>query len=70
MIRTLALFLIRTYQLVIRPQLGGGCRHVPSCSNYARQAIERHGVFVGVSLTARRLARCHPLGSSGYDPVP
>ncbi len=70
MIRRLALLPIRAYQLLIRPQLGGGCRHTPSCSDYALQAIERHGVLRGLSLTARRLSRCHPLGSSGYDPVP
>lgn len=70
MIHRLAILLIRAYQSLIRPHLGGGCRHVPSCSNYCVEAIERHGVLHGVSLTARRLSRCHPLGTSGYDPVP
>jgi putative membrane protein insertion efficiency factor len=62
--------LIRLYQLTLSPFLGGACRFTPSCSAYARQAIEVHGAWRGTWLAARRLARCHPLGSSGYDPVP
>ena len=62
--------LIRLYQLTLSPFLGGACRFTPSCSTYARQAIEVHGAWRGTWLAARRLARCHPLGSSGYDPVP
>lgn len=68
--RALALALIRLYQVALGPQLGGGCRHVPSCSAYAREAIERHGVRRGTVLALRRVARCHPLGTHGYDPVP
>ncbi len=68
--RTLVLGLIRLYQIALSPLLGGACRHHPSCSAYAREAVERHGVRRGVPLALRRLARCHPLGSSGYDPVP
>jgi hypothetical protein len=66
----LAIALIRLYQLLFSPLTRGHCRYHPSCSEYARQAIERHGVLRGVWLAARRLARCHPLGASGYDPVP
>jgi len=69
-VRALALLLIRAYQLVLAPRLAGGCRHLPSCSNYAAEAIERHGVARGGWMALRRLARCHPLGRHGYDPVP
>jgi putative membrane protein insertion efficiency factor len=67
--RTLAVVLIRLYQLVLSPFTRGACRFEPSCSEYARQAIERHG-WRGFGLSLRRLSRCHPLGSSGFDPVP
>ena len=66
--RALALLLIRAYQRLISPAFRGHCRFTPSCSDYAREAIERHG-WRGAWLAARRLLRCHPLGSSGYDPV-
>jgi hypothetical protein len=68
--RALALLLIRAYQHLLAPLLGGACRHQPSCSRYAAEAIERHGVARGGALALRRLLRCHPLGTSGYDPVP
>ena len=68
--RPLALLLIRGYQQLISPLLGGGCRHLPSCSQYAREAIERHGLRRGLPLALGRLLRCHPLGTRGYDPVP
>jgi putative membrane protein insertion efficiency factor len=62
--------LIWIYQQVWSPHAAGACRHVPSCSNYASEAVRRHGALRGAWLAMRRLARCHPLGSSGYDPVP
>ncbi len=62
--------LIRCYQLFISPVLGPSCRYLPSCSDYAAEAIERHGALAGTWLALRRLARCHPWGGSGYDPVP
>jgi putative membrane protein insertion efficiency factor len=68
--RLAVLALIRLYQRTLSPLAGGACRHVPSCSHYAHEAVERHGAVRGVALAARRLLRCHPLGSSGYDPVP
>jgi putative membrane protein insertion efficiency factor len=70
MMRRLALRSIRAYQKAISPRLGNVCRFEPSCSNYAAEAIELHGVFKGSFLAIRRLMRCHPLGGRGYDPVP
>jgi hypothetical protein len=62
--------LIRGYQLTIRPLLGPRCRFYPSCSQYAIEALHRHGSVRGGWLTLRRLARCHPFHAGGYDPVP
>ena len=61
---------IRLYQWTIAPLLGVNCRYAPSCSAYAIEAIETHGITRGTWLAARRLLRCHPWGGSGYDPVP
>ena len=61
---------IRFYQLCISPLLGLSCRFTPTCSEYARQAILKHGPIRGLYLAIRRLLRCHPWGGSGYDPVP
>ena len=61
---------LRAYQYLLRPMLGANCRFYPSCSDYAREAIERHGAFRGVWLAGRRVARCHPYHAGGYDPVP
>lgn len=69
-VRALLLGLIRLYQLTLSPWLGRACRYEPTCSVYAAEAIERFGVRRGVWLAAKRLGRCHPWGSSGYDPVP
>lgn len=60
----------RLYQLAVSPYLRGVCRHTPSCSQYGGEAIARYGVTKGVWLGLRRLSRCRPLGTSGYDPVP
>jgi putative membrane protein insertion efficiency factor len=60
---------VKGYQ-VVRADRPSPCRHVPSCSTYAIEAVEIHGPFRGVWLGLRRLARCHPWGTSGYDPVP
>ena len=68
--RALADLLIRLYQLLVAPWFRGACRYAPSCSEYARQAIARHGLLRGGALAARRILRCHPLGRHGYDPVP
>ena len=68
--RQMLLLLLRVYQLMLSPLIGPACRYQPSCSQYAVEAIERHGAVRGATLAARRLIRCHPLGASGYDPVP
>ena len=62
--------LIRVYQLGVSSWLGPACRFEPSCFRYAVEAIQSHGVGRGCWLAARRVGRCHPLGDSGYDPVP
>lgn len=62
--------LVYAYRLLISPWLGNNCRFEPSCSAYAIDALRIHGAFRGTWLTARRIARCHPWGGSGYDPVP
>ena len=68
--KALLLLLLRGYQYAIRPLMGPNCRFFPSCSDYAREAVERHGAAKGVWLAARRLVRCHPYHPGGYDPVP
>src|SRR5437667_12223911 len=62
--------MVRAYQLLVSPLLPPSCRFLPSCSEYAAEAIERHGALRGTGLALHRLARCHPWGGSGYDPVP
>ena len=61
---------IRGYQYAIRPLIGANCRFYPSCSDYAREAVERHGALKGTWLAVRRILRCHPYHPGGYDPVP
>jgi len=66
----LMLLPIRFYQVAVSPLLGPSCRFTPTCSEYARQALIKHGPVKGLYLAVRRLLRCHPWGGSGYDPVP
>lgn len=61
---------VRGYQLLISSWTPPTCRFAPSCSSYAIEAIQAHGAFKGAWLAARRIARCHPWGGHGYDPVP
>lgn len=62
--------LVRTWQLLISPVLPAHCRYAPSCSAYALEALRRHGPVRGGWLALRRVARCHPWGGQGFDPVP
>ncbi len=62
--------LIRLYQLTLSPWLGQRCRFAPSCSEYAREALQQHGLIKGLGLAAKRISRCHPGSDGGYDPVP
>ena len=64
------LLLIRIYQSLISPLLGPSCRFTPTCSQYAKEALKKHGLFKGPYLTLIRLSSCHPWGKSGHDPVP
>ena len=61
---------VRIYQLLVSPWLPPSCRFSPTCSEYTRQALLKYGILRGTWLALRRLSRCHPLGSGGYDPVP
>ena len=64
------ILLVRIYRYAISPFLGANCRYQPTCSEYAIEALRLHGAFRGTALAAKRIARCHPWGKSGYDPVP
>ena len=61
---------IHLYRWTLRPYVGWQCRHLPTCSDYALQSIDRNGPWRGFWLTLSRLTRCHPWGSAGYEPVP
>jgi putative membrane protein insertion efficiency factor len=65
-----ALLVVRGYQLMLRPMLSGQCRYLPTCSEYAAEAIATHGVLRGGWMGLTRVMRCHPFGGSGFDPVP
>lgn len=66
----LPIAIVRLYQWTIRPLIGPRCRFLPHCSDYAIESFERHGLFCGAWLTAKRLGRCHPWCEGGLDPVP
>ena len=70
MIQRAAIALVRIYQTAISPVLPASCRFFPTCSQYAGEAIARHGAFAGALLAVRRIARCHPFHAGGFDPVP
>jgi putative membrane protein insertion efficiency factor len=64
------LWAIRFYQQVLSPHFPPSCRYVPSCSAYAREAVEKYGAWQGLYLALKRILRCHPFHPGGYDPVP
>jgi putative membrane protein insertion efficiency factor len=68
--KTVLLASIRIYQLTLSSLLGRNCRYLPTCSEYAGEAIRRHGAWRGGLLAIARISRCHPWGGDGYDPVP
>lgn len=68
--RKLLLLPIRIYQYAISPLMASHCRHYPTCSQYALEAISSHGAAKGLVLSIRRLLKCHPWAEGGYDPVP
>jgi putative membrane protein insertion efficiency factor len=77
LLRRLALFprrslilLVRLYQVTLSPIVGRQCKYIPTCSEYAAEALRRHGALRGSLLAARRLLRCHPFARGGFDPVP
>ena len=61
---------VRFYQVAISTMLPPRCRYAPTCSQYAVEALQKHGAYKGSMLALRRICRCHPFGGSGYDPVP
>jgi len=69
-LRWLAILPIKFYKLALSPLLPMACRFTPTCSEYAEQAIKKHGILKGSALAAKRISKCHPWGDSGYDPVP
>lgn len=68
--KTLLIAIFRVYRYAISPMLGRNCRFHPSCSEYAIEAVQRHGALRGGWLAAKRVGRCHPFHPGGYDPVP
>lgn len=70
MLGKLLILCVRAYQVVLSPHLGNCCRFTPSCSEYCVQSIRRHGVIRGSWLSIKRILRCRPFSSAGYDPVP
>jgi putative membrane protein insertion efficiency factor len=68
--KTVLLALLRFYRYAISPMLGRNCRFHPTCSEYAIEAVQRHGALRGGWLATKRVGRCHPFHPGGYDPVP
>ena len=64
------ILLIRGYQLIVSPLLGSNCRFMPTCSEYAIESFKSYGLIKGFFLTIKRIGKCHPWGSHGYDPIP
>ena len=64
------IFLIKIYQNIISPLFPPTCRYTPTCSEYSIQSLKKYGLIKGVYLSIKRIVNCHPLGGSGYDPIP
>ena len=74
MLKKIFVFIVILYQRLVSPYLPQSCRFQPTCSEYAKEAIEKYGIIKGITLASKRLTKCHPIkflgGSEGYDPVP
>lgn len=68
--KSLLVLFVRAYQVVLSPLLPAACRYQPTCSNYAIEALEKHGALRGGWLAVKRIGRCHPFRPGGFDPVP
>ena len=66
----IAYLIVKAYQVVVSPLLGANCRYNPTCSAYALEALKKFGILKGGLLSIKRVAKCHPWGGSGHDPVP
>jgi len=66
----IAYLIVKAYQVVVSPFLGANCRYNPTCSAYALEALKKFGIIKGGLLSIKRVAKCHPWGGSGHDPVP
>ena len=66
----IAYLIVKAYQVVVSPFLGANCRYNPTCSAYALEALKKFGIIKGGLLSIKRIAKCHPWGGSGHDPVP
>ena len=64
------LIIIKVYQLTLSPIFGRNCRFLPTCSEYAIESLKSYGLIKGIILSVKRIGKCHPLGSHGYDPIP
>ncbi|WP_192351146.1 membrane protein insertion efficiency factor YidD [Algoriphagus sp. Y33] len=70
LLRKIAIFPVLVYQYTISPLFPSSCRYTPTCSQYMKEAIMKHGVFKGGWMGLKRIARCHPWGGHGHDPIP
>ena len=64
------IFLVRAYRLLLSPYLPPSCRYLPTCSQYAEEALDKYGALKGGMIALKRISRCHPWGGDGYDPLP
>ena len=69
-LKVVVILLIKIYQKAVSPWTPASCRYNPTCSSYALDAFQKHGLWKGFVLTVKRIGSCHPWGGSGYDPVP